>query len=250
MGATALRVASFNIRNARAFDGWHSWPFRRRATAAAVAGMRADVVGLQEAFGCQVRYLVRRLDGVEPVGRGRGRWGGEGSPLLLDRRRSELLEHRTQWFGDAPDRPGTRIAGARHPRIATIARLAIDGGTQVQVANAHLDSASGERRTRSTTQLVGWLDPTVAGIVLGDLNARPDAPDLQPLLDAGFRHALPPEAGGTAHRWTGRTDGPRIDHVLVRGDIEVVHAEVLHPRPGGRLPSDHWPVVADLLLRS
>jgi endonuclease/exonuclease/phosphatase family metal-dependent hydrolase len=248
VGATALRVASFNLRNGRALDGRHAWPFRRRVTAEAVDGLHADLAGLQEAYGCQWRYLVRRLDRYDAVGRGRDPRGGEAAPLLLARERVRALEHRTRWFGDTPDRPGARLPGARHPRIATIASVEVDGTTRVQVANVHLDSVSVERRLRSTTQLVGWLDPEVPGIVLGDLNAGPDAPELQPLLDAGFRHALPAGAGGTAHQWTGRTDGPRIDHILVRGDIAVAGAEVQHPRPGGRLPSDHWPVVADLLV--
>ncbi len=246
MGASELRVASFNIRNGRALDGRDAWPFRRNVTAAAVAGLGADIVGLQEAYRCQVRHVVRHLDGVEAIGCGRDRRGGETTSLLLSRRRVEALEHRTRWYGDEPDRPGHRLPGARHARIATIAWLEIDGATRVQIANTHLDSVSGERRARSVAQLVGWLDPTVPGIVLGDLNAGPDAPELRPLLDAGFRHALPADAVGTVHQWTGRTDGPRIDHILVRGPIAVIAAEVVLPRPDGRLPSDHWPVVADL----
>jgi endonuclease/exonuclease/phosphatase family metal-dependent hydrolase len=248
VAGVSLRVASFNIRNGRALDGRNAWPFRRRATATAIGELRADVVGLQEAYRCQLRYVVRQLGDVEAVGRGRDRQGGEATPLLLSRRRIEALEHRTRWYGDEPDRPGLRLPGARHARIATIAWLEVDGTARVQVVNTHLDSVSVERRTRSATQLVGWLDPTVPGIVLGDLNAGPDAPELRPLLDAGFRHALPEDAGGTAHQWTGRTDGPRIDHILVRGGLEVAAAEVVQPHPGGRLPSDHWPVVAELRM--
>jgi endonuclease/exonuclease/phosphatase family metal-dependent hydrolase len=90
------------------------------------------------------------------------------------------------------------------------------------------------------------MDPTVPWVLLGDLNAGPDSPTLRRLEDAGFRSALPPEAGGTAHQFTGTLDGPRIDHVLVRGAWVVDGARILHVRPGGRPASDHWPVVADL----
>ena len=54
---------------------------------------------------------------------------------------------------------------------------------------------------------------------------------------------------GTHHAWDGAADGTRIDFVLAGGGWEVLSAHVDHSRPGGRLPSDHWPVVADVVLR-
>lgn len=249
MDGAPLTVASFNLRNARALDGRHWWPLRRRATALAVAGLEADVVALQEVSRWQLRWLRRHLSGTVGLGRPRGRLGGEQVPLLVrSSTRLQVLGHRTRWFGATPDRPGTRLAGARRPRIATIARLAVDG-VEVEVASTHLDERSAALRQASLEQLVGWLDPAVPRILLGDLNADPGAPALTPLVGAGLRSALPMDAGGTEHGFTGRTDGRQIDHVFVSEGIAVLAAEVRHPRPGGRLPSDHWPVVADLRVR-
>lgn len=247
---TPLRVASFNIRNGRAWDGSSSWPFRRRATAAAIAGLGADVVGLQEVYGFQLRYLLHHFPNVTAVGEGRGRGGrGEHVPLLIAGDRVRVLDHVTRWFGDAPDRPGTVIDGARFPRIATIALLEVVAtGRVFQVANTHLDSDSSAFRSRSSAQLASWMDPTRPRIVLGDLNAEMGQLSIEPLLRSGYRPALPPMAGGTNHDFTGRRDGSRIDHVLVSADVAIVDGRVEHPKPGGRLPSDHWPVVADLQL--
>jgi endonuclease/exonuclease/phosphatase family metal-dependent hydrolase len=247
---TRLRVASFNVRNGRALDGRNSWPCRRRAAAAAVAGLDADVVGLQEVFAFQQRSLLRRLDGYVAVGRGRddGR-RGERTPLLLREATVRAVAHATRWYGDDPDRPGTRLPGARFPRIATLATVEVRAtGALAQVVCTHLDASRRDARRAAAEQLAGWLDPSLPRVVVGDLNARPDAPELAPLLAVGLRHALPPAAGGTNHDFTGRTDGQRIDHILVSEEVEVLAAEVAHPRPGGRLPSDHWPVVADLVL--
>ncbi|HJR24407.1 MAG TPA: endonuclease/exonuclease/phosphatase family protein, partial [Acidimicrobiales bacterium] len=59
---TELRVATFNVRNGRALDGFvRAWPFRRRAVVAAIASLDADVVGLQEAYRFQLRSLLRGL---------------------------------------------------------------------------------------------------------------------------------------------------------------------------------------------
>ena len=245
--ATQLRVATFNVRNGRAFDGWNSWPFRRPATTAAIAGLEADVVGLQEVLRFQLSALRTRLPRYGFVGSGRddGR-RGEHSPVLHDTWSLRLLGHTTRWYGDEPHRPGSRVPGAPFPRIATTCRLALLDGTEVHVTSTHLDSKSAERRLAAVEQLLTWLDPEAPQIVLGDLNAGPASAVLARLVAGGLRPALDPDAGGTSHSFTGRTDGRQIDHVLVRGDIEVVDARVEHPRPGGRLPSDHWPVVADL----
>ncbi|HUU35225.1 MAG TPA: hypothetical protein VMW48_14265, partial [Vicinamibacterales bacterium] len=50
------------------------------------------------------------------------------------------------------------------------------------------------------------------------------------------------------HFWDGSTSGTRIDYVLVTPEWDVLDARIAHPHPGGRLASDHWPVVADLRL--
>jgi endonuclease/exonuclease/phosphatase family metal-dependent hydrolase len=248
---TALRVASFNLRNGRAFDGWSSWPFRRRATAAAIAGLEADVLGLQEAYRCQLRWLLRRLPRYEGVGEGRsGRGRGERTPVLWDRRALVLVDHATRWYGAEPDRPGSLLPGARFPRVATRCRLRVLAtGAEVVVVSTHLDAQDPARRRTSAEQLAGWLDLAEPTVVLGDLNAGPDGDVVAPLLRAGLRDALAGLPGGTVHGFTGATDGRRIDHVLVSGHWEVLAASIEHPRPGGRLPSDHWPVVADLRLR-
>lgn len=245
---TTLRVATFNIRNGLGLDGWNIWPLRRRATADAIASLDADVVGLQEVYGFQRRFLVKRLGAysAEWSGRRDGR-KGEACPVLVRTARVSAVAARSRWFADEPDVPGGRLAGASFPRLATICRLRVDG-VEIEVANTHLDEAVAENRLRSVMLLLDWLDPTVPRVVLGDLNAEPDDTVLQKMHDAGLHQALPAGAGGTNHDFTGRTDGRRIDHILVSDDFRVERAEIVTVRPGGRLPSDHWPVVADLRL--
>src|SRR5829696_4719656 len=109
----ALRVVSCNLRYARAVDGWNSWPFRRRATAAVLRDLAPDVAGLQEAYVCQERYLVRALGGYGSVGEGRASGDqGERCPVLHRSAALRLRANRTRWYGDDPDRPGTTLPGA------------------------------------------------------------------------------------------------------------------------------------------
>jgi endonuclease/exonuclease/phosphatase family metal-dependent hydrolase len=182
------------------------------------------------------------------AGRNRCRWG-EHCSVLTRPVGALVLAHRTRWYGDHPDRPGTRLPGAPFPRIATTCTVQLAAGPVVQLTNTHLDSSSAERRVRSARQLLSWLDGDLPQVVLGDFNAGPGDEVLEILNAGGLRHALPATAGGTFHRFTGRTDGARIDHVLVSDGVDVLAAEVRHQRVGARLASDHWPVVADLRVQ-
>lgn len=219
-----LTVATFNIRTMLGFDGRNAWPLRARACTEAIASLDADVVGLQEAYACQLR---RVSSGFGVYGRGRRAGRGEHTAVL-----SRLPVHAEQ----------TRrydVRGSRFPRIATTVTL--DG---FHFTSTHLDEASTQRRNESAVQLRAWLDELPGPhVVVGDFNAEPNAK----LFDIlGLQRAE--VVGGTTHHFTGTTDGRQIDHILVSPDIEVLAAHVAHPRPHGRLPSDHWPVVARLRL--
>jgi endonuclease/exonuclease/phosphatase family metal-dependent hydrolase len=243
---SGLRVATFNIRNPLGVDWSHAWVFRRRATLAALTQLDADVIGLQEAYGCQLRWLMSRLPDTTVAGEGRSRRKrGEHTPVLV-RAGSEVRSDATRWFGASPDVAGTRLAGACFPRIATTARVRLLDGTELSVTSTHLDERSNERRLESASQLVDWLAADRSPqVVLGDFNATPRSDVMARFVDAGFTR-LDTGASGTTHHFRGGTDGRIIDHILVRGNVDVIAAGVSHERPGGQLPSDHWPVWADL----
>jgi endonuclease/exonuclease/phosphatase family metal-dependent hydrolase len=241
-----LRVASFNIRNALAPDWHHSWFFRRGATAAAITQLDADVVGLQEAYRCQLGWLTSHLSDVEAVGDGRSRRRrGEHTSVLVRSDRATVVDATTRWFGASIDTPGTRLSGALFPRVATTARVRLRDGTELAVTSTHLDERSADRRLASAAQLATWLTGDQPHVLLGDFNATPASEVLAHLVNAGFRR-VDTGSSGTTHHFNGRTDGRIIDHILVRGEITVVDAGVSHERPGGTLPSDHWPVWAEL----
>ncbi|MFA4965436.1 MAG: endonuclease/exonuclease/phosphatase family protein, partial [Thermoleophilia bacterium] len=168
--------------------------------------------------------------------------------------RLRLESWTVRWLSDTPSLPGSRTWGNPVPRIATLCRFRdLATGTRLGVADTHWDGASAASRLRSAEALLGWLDPALPWVVLGDLNAVAGDPAVVRLLAGGLRDTLAhlgergPRAA-THHHWDGATAGTRIDYVLVTAPWEVLGARIAHPRPGGRLPSDHWPVVADLRL--
>jgi len=256
---TALVAVSLNLRHGLAWDGLHSWPLRRRAAARCLADLGAEIVGLQEVHGFQQRYLERRLSGYTAVGAGRddGRERGERCTVLYRPSRLELESWTVRWFSDTPGLPGSRGWGSSVSRLVTLCHFRDRAdGRRFGVADTHWDGRSAESRRRSADALLGWLDPALPWIVLGDLNSTPGDPAVARLIAGGLRDTLGHlgERGpgaGTHHHWDGATDGTRIDYVLAAPAWEVLHAEIAHQLPkDGRsgLPSDHWPVVATLRL--
>lgn len=251
--AGVTRIVSFNIRNGRSIDLRHSWWQRRTAVLRTLQRLDPDVVGLQEAFAFQADWLCRRLPGFGCYGVGRANGARRGEQMLVLHRQDVYQRRRadTRWYGSDPDHPGSRLPGAEFPRTAAILVLEHRqrGGT-FGFVNTHLDARNAANRRRSAAQLATWVgDLGLPTAVVGDLNDDADGPAASQLQhDLHLVHAIAADAGGTSHGFTGRTDGRRIDHILVPPSWRVVGGGVDHRRVEGRLASDHWPVVADVVL--
>jgi endonuclease/exonuclease/phosphatase family metal-dependent hydrolase len=253
-----LGVVTFNIRTGWALDGRHCWWLRRSATAAVLRRLRPDVAALQEVHRFQLRYLLGHLAGYGAAGVGRtnGRRRGEHCAVLYRTDRLVLEGEQTRWFSDRPNEPGSRTWGNVQPRIATLAWFSDRaGGPDVGLVNVHLDERSGAARARSAAAMEAWVEEHRGDgrhwLLAGDFNTPPDDDALRVLVDAGWRDLLAPlpaggDDAGTVHSFTGSRDRGRIDLILGRDDWTVVTAGVVHDRPRGRLPSDHWPVAARL----
>lgn len=79
-------------------------------------------------------------------------------------------------------------------------------------------------------------------ILVGDLNARPEAPELAPLWET-LTDAWQVAGAGDGFTYPATTPDRRIDYVAVAGDITVTAAAVPDTRA-----SDHRPLVTDLLV--
>jgi endonuclease/exonuclease/phosphatase family metal-dependent hydrolase len=245
-----IRAATFNLRNSSAPDGDNAWPVRRNAAVAAIELLEADVVGLQEVLPDQLDYLRWRFPKHEIVGVGRddGMNAGEHSVVMVRPGDWRLERSETRWLSDDPATPGSVGWDAQLTRIATLAWLRHRNGTTIGVANTHYDHAGEVAQLQSSRLIARWTTGSLPWIVMGDLNATPDSPPVKTLIESGLRLAVPLEAGGSWNDFTGEVDGDRIDHILVSSSWTVVDAAVSHYQPDGRLPSDHWPVVATLSL--
>jgi len=117
-------------------------------------------------------------------------------------------------------------------------------GDVVDVFATHLDYRpdAAVRRTQVADMLAIVRTAVNPVVLMGDLNAPPDAPELQPLFrdlaDAGH------QAVGPSDTYPADAPSKRIDYVLVSPQVRVLGSQVIRTRA-----SDHLPVVADLEIR-
>jgi endonuclease/exonuclease/phosphatase family metal-dependent hydrolase len=250
-----VRLVTFNTHHGVGKDARHDLPRLARL----LASVDADVICLQEVD----RYFGRRSEDVDQA-------------LLLSR----AMDMQLAW-GPAIDepRPGDqpprqygnallsrlpilisdvhRLPGGGEPRSALRTMLELDGGT-LWITATHLTTRSPQERGEQVAALADLhTERMEAGVLVGDFNARPDAPELDPLRgrftdawdlaqdredQAGWRFWRRDE--GLTH--PAHAPHRRIDQVWVSSGLAVAAAQVLDSEGA----SDHLPLMVDLLVPS
>lgn len=256
-----LRVMTYNIRYNNPDD--KQWIARRGRIASMIQFHEPAVIGTQEGQLHQLMDLEDRLADYERVGVGRKSGGGEFSALLYQPVRLELLEYNTFWLSEVPGDPESQGWDAAFPRIATWARFRDRLTEEVFfILNTHFDHRGRTARVESARlirQRVTELVETEPVAVMGDFNAKPHDRPIQLLTSTDSSVRLrdaktissSPHYGPTSTFNAFRTQvikNHRIDYIFVREGIRVLRHGHLSSRWRGGFPSDHLPVVADLVL--
>ena len=233
---------TFNIRYNTPNDSADAWPHRKDMAAGMIRLHDADVVGLQEALKGQIDDLQDRLPGFAWIGVGRadGEEAGEFSPIFYREDRLELVDHDTFWLSETPSEPGSKSWDAAIERIATwgIFRDRASG-EEIFVLNTHFDHIGEQARLESARLIVERLDELAGGrpvVVMGDFNATDDSPPYDALTSGTLKDAMHvsehPHHGPTS-TWTG---------------FRVIQHAILSDQWDARFPSDHLPVLAELVV--
>lgn len=258
-----LRVMSFNIRYDTPHDGYHAWPHRRSLVAEVIRLHDADLLGLQEVLPGQITDLLHLLPeyGIFGVARDTGR-NSEFVPICYRRSRLQLLDGGTFWLSETPDEM-SRGWDAALKRIATWAKFEDrQTGKQLFFFNTHLDHRGQQARRESALLLLHRIrqyNPTQLPVLLsGDFNAEPtdlpyqlitQQPDTLGLHDARLSAQSVIGPSGT---WAGftvpRQIGGRIDYLFYQHRVAVLRYATLTDGWHQQLPSDHLPVLAEVLI--
>lgn len=266
--ADEVKVMTFNIRNKTVLDSFRrSWNKRKGMVVDTINANAADIIGLQEAEIEQVQLIQQTLPQYNKyaIGRSDGVYDGETCAILYRKDRFGVLDSGTFWFSKTPTVPGSKSWGAVWPRICTWMHL-MDRHTRTgfYVYNVHMDANSQHSREMSARMLAGKIaarktrDPF---IIMGDFNMERSNPAMQHLQHLAYQTAYPrtidawasvhfrEQEIGTRHGFRGKTSGRMIDHIRLCENIIPLDAKVDRRNYDGKYPSDHFPVVAKVLIK-
>lgn len=216
-----------------------------------------DSFGVEEADPAWLKRLSEAMPEYSYAGHGRDKdLGGEASAVFYKNDKYELVSTETFWLSKTPDKP-SKGWDAWINRICTVAVLR-DKETGFTYAhfNAHFDNSGSISRVeaiRIVSEKASTYDMPV--VFSGDLNAKEGNLMYKRALEAGFRDtkylAEVSDTGATYHGYMGQdklNDKP-IDYIFVNSYCESVSLyDVVTEKINGIYPSDHFPVVATLLM--
>lgn len=250
-----LILATYNVRvpcDAAPYD----WESRRPRICKIIKDNKFHIFGVQEAVPKQLDDIVADT-GFEYVGVGRDTFKKEGEhcSIFYDPARIELLEGGTFSLSENPDVPGVLAWDAACPRIATWGMFR-DKVTGVSFCyyNTHLDHRGKMAQIKGIEQVVDHAKVNGAGmpmVLTGDFNVLPDSDTYRHaatlLKDSEYLSETPHQGPRmTWHGWGTRQD-VYIDFIFVSEGTRVLSHRVDDSLVDGQFPSDHYPVIAELV---
>ena len=265
-----LKVMTFNIRLNVKSDSLNSWPYRMEKVASVIHFHEADIIGVQEALFDQMNDLSRLLPDYQWIGVGRddGKTEGEFMAIFYSKERFNVIHDSTFWLSENPDIPGIGWDAACN-RVVTFAKfLDQTSDNEFLLFNTHFDHIGQTARLESAKLLrrsISEIAESSNIIVTGDFNSLPTSEVYNiltndrkkdsnlNLLDARKVSLLPhhgPNFTFTGFQISNLKDNEKlIDYIFVGDSVTVLKHGILSDILDGRFPSDHFPVIAEVILK-
>lgn len=257
-----VTAMTFNLRHPKPHDE-HGWDERRNAVADMLDDEFPDIVGFQEVTRDMYDDLTRMLgDRYDGYGFMRSEEDdSEMTPVFLKRHTYDLLDKGHFFLSETPEVDYSIGWDAKYPRVAAWV-VAGDPHTkkpELVVINTHFDHKGIDAQTQSGKLVVDearrlgdrYDCPTV---VMGDLNSSPVDLAVLAFTDGGryldSYHSLAEDKqqdAATSHKGEGKTFGKPIDYIFVEKPLSIAESRIVTDRPGGIWPSDHFPVVVNVV---
>ena len=251
----SIRTMTFNIRYNTPRDGHNSWPHRKQMVADIIRKYRVDIGGLQEPDKGQINALKKLLPEYG--------WFGVQNAIFYRIERFELKRGSKFWLSKTPNKP-SRGWDAQENRIVRWGLLKDKiSGEEFYVFNTHFDNVGKTAREKSARLLLNKaleLPRTLPTVVFGDFNCgRSSEPysilsdteeKSKRLRDAFFISKNNPTGPiGTFNGFKKPSPQRAIDFIFIKGDLVVNKHSVISDSIAGRFPSDHFPVLAELVFK-
>lgn len=258
--AQELKVASYNLRYANSTDTGNLWSARAPYVASLVSFHDFDVFGTQEALNSQLVDLDNMLPEYARYGVGRsdGKTKGEHSAIYYKREQFTLTDKGDFWLSENPDVPGKGWDATCCNRIVSWVSLKDnESGSEFFFFSAHYDHQGKVARRESSKLMLEKIKAIANGkpvVLVGDFNAGHGSEPYNILQNSKLLNDTytlvdnPYHNNGSFNGFKTSKNMIVIDHIFVTPDIEVDKWGILTDTYFGKYPSDHFPVVAEVVL--
>jgi endonuclease/exonuclease/phosphatase family metal-dependent hydrolase len=270
----AIRIMTFNVQGCtHPSEGPHSWGSRAALNVRTIRRYAPDLIGFQEVQRGNLATYGAELAGYDHVAG--NRYGDvaptEHTSIFWKRARFALVESGEFWFSRTPDRPSADW-GVPYPMGATWARLrCVEDGAHLLHLNTHFEDGPGGALSRAEASKLlvaraAQLQGGAPAVLTGDFNCNPWHEPYRTFLSHGFTDTYraaghgDSAASSTLHgfrgagyfalEWGGELYW-RVDWVLTRDGaarLQATSCTIARDAEPPVYPSDHYPVVAEVLL--
>jgi len=277
-----FRVGTYNILFDRYDDKMekkHRWPQRLPRVVSLIKNMGCDVIGLQEPYQHQMEDLEKHLGSLYAFVPLDGAPGKEVNPLLISKKRFEVIESR-EW----PLRVKNSRLEDKNKRLLLVQIKDKRTGQELFIGNVHFSFQRVAHREEEALMLNRYMRKVfhrekLPLIIVGDFNLFPNRPDMKrfPFLDGdvveshvlgnSFRDARVAALLGHVGPTGSYTNNPgetedrhpapvtgvgttwlMLDRIFISPRITPIMHATISDRIDGEFPSDHLPVICDLLV--
>lgn len=256
----ATRIMSFNVRCKN--DGEQTITNRSKVALEVIKQYAPDSFGVQECTPRWRRILAFNLDGKYAcVGAARDYYGPftEYSSIYYLKDKYNCIDSGTFWLSETPEKKWTKSFDSACFRVASWALLEDkETGMRYTHINTHLDHVLETTREAQMTVLIDCVKKVANGspiIVTGDFNAFEDDSLVYTVACESFNDTKKVAANSDTGRTftsygTKEEDGTgAIDFIFADKSLQVDTYKIIRNTVQGIYPSDHYPIVADIVIK-
>jgi endonuclease/exonuclease/phosphatase family metal-dependent hydrolase len=250
-----FKTMSYNILASYLSEGNMDWYYPeapRRDRVHAILDQEApDLIGFQEVTEDQLLDLIEDLPEHDYFA-----YSGQGkffNATFYRRDRYVRLDRGVFWTGETPDTPLSSYYDRNVVWVTLHDRMS---DQSFSMYNTHLQSIVRSGGRVPSSESIQEKIPEISGdlpvVLMGDFNSKTYELPFQIIMgQAGPTNVI---FHDSCDSWcTGPSfpySGSKIDYVLHTSDIQTMNANIVDTRVNGLLPSDHYPVTADLLFNT
>ncbi len=251
---------TFNVRAYFQEDKTNAWPNRVDQVAKLISEEKPFIIGMQEIRLEMIHELAAKIPSYKWIGEERLA-GDETNAIFYNTNLLHLKISNTFWLSETPYIKESISWNSACHRICTWGEFVHKDNhdTKFRFFNTHLDHES-ELARKNGIQVIGNImqelnkQNLLPNVLTGDFNCYPSSDPVQycekVLGLQNAYHFLTNEEHKrkSFHEFNGGIDGEPIDYIFTSSKWKIVRAQILQRKIGDVYPSDHYPVVAHIVL--